>query len=76
MRQQKNIRVLHLNESIRASSVPFRLLTAMHNNGFESTILTAHSDVDETDIVVVKKSIPERLFMKLDWHYTQWRLRH
>ncbi len=48
----------------------------MHNNGFESTILTAHSDVDETDIVVVKKSIPERLFMKLDWHYTQWRLRH
>jgi glycosyltransferase involved in cell wall biosynthesis len=61
-----NYKIIHLNQSLNKTSVPYRLMIALRTIGIDSDILCFNSQVDDDHIHQVKKSFAFRVLRKLD----------
>ena len=67
--------VLHLNQNISQSSVPYRLVAALDKVGIRSEILAMHSKVDDDRIHIVNLPIIYRIRRKLRLNIYKLRLK-
>ena len=63
----ENPNIVHINENINASSVPYRQMVAFNGIGLKSTIITNRTLVDDSRIHVVYKTFLTKVLQKLDF---------
>lgn len=59
------MKVVQISEGIRKNSSPYRIGIGIKRNGVESKLLVVHSDIDNSCILIAKKSIGYRILRKI-----------
>ncbi len=63
---KRKYKIIHLNQGISKTSVPYRLMMALRTIGIDSDILCFDSKVQDENIHLLKMSFMYRVFRKLD----------